>query len=72
MSCYFRHLKDVLTEAGMVVTPDNKSQIDEAIHDMMGTTNEDCPTTWSRLKQDVLGDEQKRRALIEKLQKAIH
>jgi hypothetical protein len=72
MSCYFRHLKAVLDEAGMEVTRDNKRQIDEAIHHVMDVTYKDCPTTWRKLKQDILSDAQKRRAFIEELTKAIH
>ena len=72
MSCYFRHLKAVLDEAGMEVTPANKRRIDEVIHQVMDVTYKDCPTTWRKLKQDILGDEQKRRAFIEELEKAIH
>ncbi len=72
MSCYFRHLKAVLDEAGMEVTPANKRRIDEVIHHVMDVTYKDCPTTWRKLKQDILGDEQKRRAFIEELEKAIH
>ena len=34
MSCYFRHLKDVLSEAGIEVTPANKKQIDQAIKEL--------------------------------------
>jgi len=32
MSCYLRHLKDILGEAGIEITADNKKQIDRAIH----------------------------------------
>ena len=35
MSCYFRHMKDVLSEAGIQVTPSNKKQVDKAIHDIV-------------------------------------
>ena len=32
MSCYFRHMKDVLEEAGIEITKDNKKEIDGIIH----------------------------------------
>ena len=72
MSCYFRHIKDVLEEAKIVVTPENKKQIDKAIHNIIGTTYKDCPTTWNEIKNNFLNDQQKRKELIRKLQTAIN
>ena len=71
MSCYFRHLKDVLNEAGLEITPGNKKQVDRAIHEIVGVTYKDCPATWRKLKQEIMGDEQKRQDFIQKLQSAI-
>ena len=67
MSCYFRHIKDILYEAGIEVTPGNKKQIDQSIHQIVRTTYKDCPATWRRLKQ-IVGHEQERQDLIKKLQ----
>ena len=71
MSCYFRHIKDILDEAGIKVTSSNKKQIDQAIHQIVGVAYKDCPATWEKLKQQIIGDEQKRRDLTKKLQNAI-
>ena len=71
MSCYFRHMKDILDEAGIKVTPSNKKQIDQAIHQAVEVAYKDCPATWKRLKQQIIGDEQKRQDFIKKLQDAI-
>ena len=71
MSCYFRHLKGVLNEAGIEVTPSNKKQIDRVIHEIVGVTYKDCPATWKMLKQEILADEQKQQDFIIKLQNAI-
>jgi len=71
MSCYFRHLKGVLNEAGIEVTPSNKKQIDRVIHEIVGVTYKDCPATWKRLKQEILADEQKQQDFIIKLQNAV-
>ena len=70
MSCYFRHLKDILDEAGVEVAAGNKKQIDQAIHQMVGTSYKDCPGTWRRLKQEILADEPKRQDFIAKLRNA--
>ena len=69
MSCYFRGLKDVLDEASIKITPDNKKRIDQDIHDIVGVTYKDCPTTWKKLKQNLTGDEYKRHDFIEKFKK---
>ena len=72
MSCYFRHVKNILDEAGIEVTPSNKKEIDRAFHQIVGVTYKNCPETWERLKQKLIGDEQKRRELIQKLRDGIH
>lgn len=71
MSCYFRYVKDVLAEAGIEVTPANKKRIDQAFHQIAGVAYKDCPATWKKLKQELAGDEQKRRELVDKLQNAV-
>jgi hypothetical protein len=71
MSCYFRHLKDILAEAGVQATPSNKKQIDQAIHKIVGVEYKNCPVAWKALKQQIIGDEQKRREFIKKLRKAL-
>lgn len=69
MSCYLRHIKDVLDEAGIVVTPANRKQIDQAVHQAVGVEYKDCPATWNRVKEE-LKDERKRKALVTQLQAA--
>ena len=71
MSCYFRHIKDILTEAGITISPSNKKQVDQAFHQIVRTSYKDCPAIWKALEQTYLADEKKRRELIQKLQSAI-
>jgi len=71
VSCYFRHMKDILDEAGIVVTPANRKQVDQAVHQAVGVAYKDCPTTWRKVRQDITGDENKRRALIEQIKAAV-
>lgn len=71
MSCYFRHMKGILDEAGIEVTPSNKKQLDQAIHQIVGVGYKDCPHTWQKLKQEITGDEQKRLDLVRRLQDAM-
>ena len=71
MSCYFRHLKGIFDEAGIEVTSGNRREIDQAIHQIVGSDYKDCPGTWQKLKQHIITDEQKRQDFIEKLKNAI-
>ncbi len=71
MSCYFRHIKDILDEAGIEAKSSNRKQIDQAIHQIVRVTYKDCPVAWKRLKQQIMSDEQKRQDFIKKLQDAI-
>ena len=71
MSCYFRHVKHILQEAGIEVSSDNKKQIDQAIHEIIGTTYKDCPGTWKKLKL-AINDENKKQELIGKLHSISH
>jgi hypothetical protein len=61
----------MLEEAKLVVTPENKKQIDKAIHNIIGTTYKDCPTTWKEIKKNFLNDPQKRKEFIRELQTAV-
>lgn len=70
MSCYFRHLKDLLAEAGVEVTPANKKQVDQALHEMVGVAHKDCPGAWKNLKRQ-MANEADRAALVKKLRKAL-
>ncbi len=70
MSCYFRHLKDLLAEAGVEVTPANKKDVDRAIHEMVGVAHKDCPGAWKNLKRQ-MANEADRAALVKKLRKAL-
>jgi len=71
MSCYFRHLKDLFAEAGIEVTPGNKKQIDQAVHQFVGVEYKECPATWRKVKEEVLSNEKKRRELISKVKAAV-
>jgi hypothetical protein len=70
MSCYLRHVQDVLEEAHIEVTPQNRKLVDQAIHKIVGVQYKECPATWKKLKDEWLHDETKRKELVQKLRKA--
>lgn len=66
MSCYFRHLRPIIEEAGIDLTSKNRRQVDRAIHAMMGVSYKHCPTTWRAVKARIATDEG-RRTFVEQL-----
>ena len=71
MSCYFRHMKDVLEEAGVEITKDNKKEIDRIIHGLVEVTYKDCSPTWKNVKEHIKVDEATRDQFIKNLKKEI-
>ncbi len=71
MSCYLRHMKELLAEAGIEVTADNRKEIDRAFHELTGVKYKDCPATWRKLKLELAADAAGRRRLVQRLKKAI-
>lgn len=70
MSCYFRHLQDIFTEAGIKVTPDNKKEIDRAIHRIVKIAYKNCPATWKEIKAGIASAE-KRQEFVQELKSAL-
>ena len=57
MTCYFRHLQQVFKKAGLVVTRENKREIDKVIHSIVGTEHKNCSATWKLVKQKITENE---------------
>ena len=71
MSCYLRHLKDIIEETGIEVTSANRKQIDQAIHQIVGVTYKNCPETWKKLKQQLTDNDNARQEFISQLKSAL-
>ena len=67
MSCYLRRVKDILDEAEIEVTPGNRKKIDQVIHKAVEVAYKDCPTAWKKVKQEIMGDQQRRADLSRSL-----
>jgi molecular chaperone GrpE (heat shock protein) len=65
------NLKDILNEAGVEITADNRQQIDRAMHEIVNTTYKDCPGTWKQVKQKLASSEVKKREFVKKLKAAL-
>lgn len=57
MTCYFRHLQEVFSSAGIEVTNVNKREIDEAIREIVGVKYKDCSVTWKEVKKRIAENE---------------
>jgi hypothetical protein len=66
MSCYTRHLHDLLEEAGMDINPGNKKRLDSAIREVLDLQAEDCPVVWDQVKPR-RDDQEFRRLVVGKL-----
>ncbi|MHA2003773.1 MAG: hypothetical protein ACW975_01160 [Candidatus Thorarchaeota archaeon] len=58
MTCYFRHIGRVFEEIGIEVTKENKRDIDQVIHKMVGVDYKDCSNAWREVKKRLAEDEE--------------
>ena len=58
MTCYFRHIPQILQKAGIEVTGDNKREIDSVIHNIVGVEYKNCPIAWKEVKKRIAEDEE--------------
>ena len=71
MSCYFRHMKDVLEEAGVEVNQENKKEIDKVIHGLVEVEYKNCSPAWKAVKEKIKTDEKARKQFVKRLQGAL-
>jgi len=51
-------MKAIFQKAGIEVTGDNKKEIDQLIHKIVGVKYKDCPSTWREVKKGIAEDEE--------------
>jgi len=61
MSCYLRHLGEVLADAGIPATRESRRRVHAMIQEITG--EQDCPLVWRRVKV-ALGEHADRELLI--------
>jgi hypothetical protein len=57
-------LNDVLKEAGLQITKENRKRMDEAIHRVVEVEYKNCPDTWKAVKDQLAKD---RESFIERV-----
>lgn len=71
MSCYFRHMKDILDELGIEVTKENKQEIDRLLHGLAEVEYKNCSPAWKAIKSQIKGDAASREAFVARLRAAL-
>jgi hypothetical protein len=64
-------MKDILGEAGIEVTPQNKKAVDQAFHQIVDVEYKNCSPTWKKIKADFISDPSKKQQLIGKLKESM-
>lgn len=61
MSCWTRHIVDVMGSAGVEVSKENKKKIDKYVREKYKLTGEvKCPEVWKEYVKPILADEKKK------------
>lgn len=68
MTCYFRHIQHVFKKAGVLVTSENKREIDRVIHGVVGVKYKNCSAAWREVKRRISEDEE---AFVTELKKSL-
>lgn len=50
-------MNGIFTELGVEVTPENKKDIDKAIHKLVGVEYKNCSASWKEIKKKLAEDE---------------
>lgn len=58
-TCYFRHLGEIFTKAGIDVTKENRQELDKIIHHIVSVEYKDCPAAWREVKKRIAEDEER-------------
>ncbi len=71
MSCYFRHMKEILEEAGVEVTKENKKDIDRVIHGLVEVGYKNCSPAWKAIKEQIKIDDETKNSFIKTLKQEL-
>jgi len=72
MGCW-RWFGNVLKEAGVTVTAQNRAEIDKVIHEYIGAKSqyEHCSADWTKLGKKIKTDEKEKKKLIQAVKTAL-
>jgi hypothetical protein len=72
MSCYFWHMKEILEEAGIEVTKENKKDIDGVIHGLVDVEYKNCSPAWKAIKEQIKIDDKTKNRFIKTLKQKLN
>ena len=55
MTCYIKHLSEIMRRAGAENTFENKQLLDKIIRQVLKMERADCPDVWKRVKPIMFG-----------------
>ena len=64
-------MKDVIDEAGIEITKENKKDVDRIIHGLVDVEYKNCSPTWKGVKEHIKGDDQAKKQFIKKLKQEL-
>lgn len=67
MSCYLRHVSDLIADACIELTKENREAVDHAIRRAIGKSDCHCPEVWKEVKAWLAAD--RRQELVDGLKK---
>ena len=51
-------MNEIFEKAGIIITKENKKDIDRAIHSIVGIEYKNCPATWKEVKKRIIEDKE--------------
>ncbi|NWF86600.1 hypothetical protein HXY32_02125 [Candidatus Bathyarchaeota archaeon] len=57
MTCYFRHLEEIFSKAGIKVTKEKRQEINRVIRKIVDMEYEGCPDVWREVKKKIVKNE---------------
>jgi len=70
MSCYIRHLGDILDELGLTNNKETRKMLDKEIREILKKEEARCPEVWRDVKERIHDLEQKKK-LVSELKKRV-
>jgi hypothetical protein len=64
-------MKDVIEEAGVEITKENKKDVDRIIHGLVDVEYKNCSPTWKGVKEHIKSDDKARTRFIKKLEQKL-
>jgi hypothetical protein len=64
-------MKEILEEAGVEVTKENKKDIDRIIHGLVDVEYKNCSPAWKGVKEQIKIDDKTRKSFINRLKQEI-